>query len=72
MTWCPLEWVTQAALVECYKHLIRRDHREKPERWLSELDDAESELIALQDDYGIEGMLVEDSPKPIGSVILPV
>ena len=72
VTWCSLEWVTQAALVECYKYLIKRDRRQMPERWLAELADAESELIAIQDDYGIEGMLVEDSPKPIGRVILPV
>ena len=72
VTWCPLEWVAQAAMVECYKYLIRRDRRTMPERWLPELEDAESELIALQDDYGIEGMLVEDSPKLIGVAILPV
>ncbi|KKL11586.1 hypothetical protein LCGC14_2544350, partial [marine sediment metagenome] len=72
VTWCPLEWVTQAALVECYKYLIKRDRRNMPERWLPELEDAEAELIAMQADYGIEGMLTEDSAKPAYRAILPV
>ncbi len=72
VTWCSLEWVVQAALVECYKFLIRRDSHEMPDRWHEELAQAQVELSAMQDDYGIEGMLVEDSPKPRGSIILRV
>jgi hypothetical protein len=72
VTWCPLEWVSWAAIYEVYKHLRRRDQREMPERWLEELDNAQTELVAMQLDYGIEGMLTEDSKKPIGRVIQPV
>lgn len=71
-TWAAVEWIRTAALAECYRFLWRRDRKEYPQRWVDEREDAEAELQAIQAEYGIEMLMTEDSPRPIGSAVVKV
>ena len=62
-----------AALVECYRLLRARDKQpDGTSRWDGDLLEAETELVALNADYGIEMMPTDDSPKPSGRAILSI
>lgn len=62
-TWAAEEWIKNAASFYCYEYLKKRDNRIAPDRWRSELRDARELLEVIQDDYGIEPMYVDDSPR---------
>ena len=72
-TWAAEDWIVGAALVECYRLLRARDKQpDGSSRWDGDLLEAETELIALNADYGIEMMPTDDSPKPSGRAILSI
>lgn len=43
---------------------VNSNNGEMPERWTKELAEAQAELSAIQGDYEIEEVAVEDSPEP--------